>query len=296
MNAPIKIAVMAGAMVMMAGTALAQAAPAAPPATPAGLTAADWRTVAPETLLVLDTSKGRVLIELAPGLAPNHVERIRTLSNQGFYDGLKFHRVIGGFMAQTGDPLGTGLGDSDLPDLALEATFRRGRDSGFTPVPNSAGSGLRGLIGAVPVATQPDAQMMITADMRVEANGLFCPGVAGMARSNDPNTGNSQFFLMMGENPGLNGGYTAFGAVLVGREVVEALKRGDDAANGAVADGADTIVRARTADTLPPDERPTVRVMDTRGPGFATLVETTRAARGNRFSVCDIRLPAEMVD
>lgn len=296
--------VVAVAMAAMAGGAVAQVpagAPAqsatqTPPPTPAGLTAADWRTVEPENLLVIDTSKGRVLVELEPRVAPNHVVRVRTLADQGFYDGLKFHRVIGGFMAQTGDPLGTGLGSSDLPDIALEAAFRRGRDTAFLPVPNSGGTALRGLVGAVPVTTQPDAQMMITADMRVEAQTLFCPGVAGMARSSDPNSANSQFFLMMGENAALNGGYTVFGAILIGREVVQSLKRGSDAADGAVTDNADIIVRARTAAAMPASERPTVRVMDTRGPGFAALIESTRAARGNRFTICDVRLPAEVVN
>ncbi|AWB19810.1 peptidylprolyl isomerase [Methylobacterium currus] len=70
--------------------------------------------------LVMETSKGRVVIELRPDLAPNHVERIKTLSQQGFYDGVPFHRVIDGFMAQTGDPTGTGTGGSDLPDLKAE--------------------------------------------------------------------------------------------------------------------------------------------------------------------------------
>ncbi len=74
----------------------------------------------PENTLVLETTKGRVVIELRPDLAPNHVERIKTLARQGFYDGVPFHRVIEGFMAQTGDPTGTGSGGSDLPDLKAE--------------------------------------------------------------------------------------------------------------------------------------------------------------------------------
>ena len=100
----------------------------------------EWRTVSPDNLLVIDTSKGRVLVELEPRAAPNHIERIRTLTNRGFYDGLKFHRVIPDFMAQTGDPQGTGAGGSDLPDIKGEFSFRRGRDSGFAPV-----LGLRGM-------------------------------------------------------------------------------------------------------------------------------------------------------
>ena len=74
----------------------------------------------PENTLVLETTKGRVVIELRPDLAPGHVERIKTLARQGFYDGVPFHRVIEGFMAQTGDPTGTGSGGSDLPDLKAE--------------------------------------------------------------------------------------------------------------------------------------------------------------------------------
>ncbi|MBZ6079131.1 peptidylprolyl isomerase [Microvirga puerhi] len=74
----------------------------------------------PENTLILETTKGRVVIELRPDLAPKHVERIKTLARQGFYDGIVFHRVIDGFMAQTGCPQGTGTGGSDLPDLQAE--------------------------------------------------------------------------------------------------------------------------------------------------------------------------------
>ncbi len=83
----------------------------------------------PKNTLYLDLESGRITIKLRPDLAPNHVERIKTLTKQGFYDGLKFHRVIGGFMAQTGDPRGNGAGGSDLPDLKAEFTdtpFKRG--------------------------------------------------------------------------------------------------------------------------------------------------------------------------
>ncbi|RZJ44048.1 MAG: peptidylprolyl isomerase, partial [Brevundimonas sp.] len=96
----------------------------APAQAQAAAASADWRTVAPENLLVIETAKGRILVELSPQAAPQHVARIRTLAARGFYDGLKFHRVIANFMAQTGDPLGTGLGGSDLPDVPGEFSFR----------------------------------------------------------------------------------------------------------------------------------------------------------------------------
>ena len=253
---------------------------------------ADWRTVAPENLLVIDTAKGRILVELEPRVAPLAVERVRTLADQGFYDGLKFHRVIAGFMAQTGDPLGTGMGGSDLPDLTGEFQFRRGRDSGFVHL-HSAPLGLLGLLGSMPVFTQPDAQMMVTADFKTPAQGLFCPGVAGMARAQGPDSANSQFFLMTGENDRLNGLYTPFGRVVAGLEVVEALKRGDEANNGQVADP-DLMARARTAAAMPEGERPTVRVMTAANAAFAAEVERVRTGRGAQFSACDVQPAVEV--
>ena len=254
--------------------------------------AADWRTVAPENLLVIDTTKGRILVELSPVAAPNHVERIRTLANQGFYDGLKFHRVIPDFMAQTGDPKGTGEGGSELPDLKAEFSFRRGRDAGFAQVPD-VGNGVFGLVGTLPVQTQPDAQMMITADFKVEAHGLFCPGVLGMARSGQPDSDNSQFFLMTGEKDLLNGQYTAFGRIVSGLDVVKSLKKGGEADDGKVTDP-DVMTHVRMASALPEAQRPTVRVMDARSPAFAQRLAAERAQHGAGFTICDVQPVVEV--
>lgn len=255
----------------------------------------DWRTVAPENLLVIDTAKGRIIVELDPRVAPQSVTRIRTLADQGFYDGLKFHRVIPNFMAQTGDPEGTGGGGSDLPDLNAEFEFRRGRADGFQAV--VPGSPLQyGLIGSIPVQTQPDAQMMVTADFKTTAGGLFCSGVAGMARTGDNiNSANSQFFLMTGARENLNGQYTVFGRVLIGLDVVKALNSGSEANNGTVAEP-DVMTRTRTAAAMPAGERPAVRVMNASSPAFATMVQEARTARGVGFSVCDVQPPAELVN
>ena len=273
--------------------ALAILSPAAAAAqTPAAPAASDWRTVAPDNLLVIDTSKGRVLVELEPRAAPNHVLRIRTLAERGFYDGLTFHRVITGFMAQTGDPEGTGEGGSDLPDLEPEFTFRRGRDAQFAPMPN-AGAGILGTVGSLPVVTQPDAQMMVTADFKVDAGGLFCPGVAGMARAGAPNSANSQFYLMMGANDSLNGLYTAFGRVVSGLDVVNQLKAGAEASNGSV-ENPDVMTRVRLASGLPEAQRPTVRVLDARSAAFTAHVDQVRAQRGSQFSICDVQPVVEV--
>lgn len=246
------------------------------------------RVVEPQNLMVIDTAKGRILVELSPLAAPAHAERLRTLAGRGFYDGLKFHRVIPNFMAQTGDPLGTGAGGSDLPDVPAEFSFRRGRE-GFVEVPN-AGQGVFGLVGALPVQTQPDAQMMINADFKVAANGLFCPGVLGMARSGSPNSANSQFFLMSGRRDSLDGQYTAFGRVLSGLDVVRALKAGADAEDGRVTDP-DIMTRVRMASDLPEGERPRVTVAALT----SEVIEAKRAERGTAFTVCDIQPAVEVV-
>lgn len=254
-----------------------------------------WRDVAPENLWVIDTSKGRVLVELTPDTAPQSVERVQTLTRQGFYDGLAFHRVIRNFMAQTGDPLGTGAGNSELPNVPGEFMFRRGRQPAFAQVPTTRpGSAIDGLFGVMPVRTQPDAQMFVTADNRVDAMGLFCPGVAGMARSNSPDSANSQFFLMTGARASLDGQYTPFGRVIEGLDVVQALKAGPDENDGAVGSDPDTMVRVRLAADLSESERPRAQVLDSRSPRFAEMIAETQAERGARFNVCDIIPPSRI--
>lgn len=253
---------------------------------------AEWRTIAPENLLIIDTAKGRILVELEPRVAPLSVERVRALANQGFYDGLTFHRVLQGFMAQTGDPEGTGAGGSSLPDIEGEFQFRRGRDLGFVNLV-TAPAGQLGIAGSMAVFTQPDAQMMVTSDFKTPGQALFCPGVAGMARNQDPHSANSQFFLMTGANDSLNGLYAPFGRVVGGLEVVQALKPGSEAANGRVTDP-DVMTRARTAAAVPEGERPLVRVMNPSSPAFAALVEQTRTERGARFTVCDVQPPVRV--
>ena len=153
----------------------------------------------PENTLLMELKDGVVTIQLRPDLAPNHVERLKTLARQGFYDGIVFHRVIDGFMAQTGDPTGTGSGGSDLPDLKAE----------FTDTP-------------------------------------FVRGVIGMARTPDPDSANSQFFIMFGEVPSLNGQYTVLGEVTSGMEFVDAIKKGSEAENGLVTDP-DKIISMKVA-------------------------------------------------
>jgi peptidylprolyl isomerase len=153
----------------------------------------------PENTIYMDLKYGRVVIELFPDIAPKTVQRIKTLSQEGFYDGTPFHRVIEGFMAQGGDPTGTGTGGSPLPNLPAEFTTKR----------------------------------------------HFLRGTCGMARTSDPDSGNSQFFIMFAPAPSLDGQYTIWGQVVQGMEFVDKIKRGTGP-NGMV-QNPDRIVHMRVA-------------------------------------------------
>ncbi len=253
--------------------------------------ASDWRTVSEDRLLVIDTTKGRILVEMAPEAAPTHVERIRLLAARGFYDGLLWHRVIDNFMAQTGDPLGTGDGQSPFPDLKGEFTFRRDSLSPFEAVAAPAGS-LVGFLHSLPIQTQPDEIMAGTADRKVHGWGLYCAGVAGMARDDNPDSANSQFFLMRQPYPPLDKRYTIWGKVVSGLDVVRALKFSPNP-DGLVTDP-DRMERVRVVADMTEGDKPSVRVLDPASARFRALVEATRQARGADFSVCDIDIPVQV--
>jgi peptidylprolyl isomerase len=155
----------------------------------------------PQNTILLDTRHGQVVIRLRADLAPKHAERIKTLTREKFYDNVPFHRVIAGFMAQTGDgERGNGTGKSKYPDLPAE----------FSSVP-------------------------------------FRRGVVGMARRGDSvNSANCQFFIMVADNSHLNNQYTVVGEVVSGMEAVDKIKKGSEAANGAVTDP-DRILRMQVA-------------------------------------------------
>ncbi|MBA4804127.1 MAG: peptidylprolyl isomerase [Brevundimonas sp.] len=290
-----KLALAVAAAALMTGQAVAQEAPPPPPApTPATtIGETDWRAVPPANLLVIDTTKGRILVELIPEAAPQHVERIRLLARAGFYDGLAWHRVIDAFMAQTGDPLGNGEGQSYHPDLPAEFTFRRDPAMPFAAAAEPQGARV-GFLHSLPVQTQPDAVFAQTADGKVHGWGLYCPGVAGMARDEDPDTANSQFFIMRQAYPALDKRYTVWGMTVAGLDVVRALQVGDGD-NGMMAQATpDRMTRVRIAADLPAAERPAVQVLSTSSERFRALVEAARAARAADFSVCDVMLPTQV--
>jgi peptidylprolyl isomerase len=152
-----------------------------------------------ENRIYLELKDGRVVIDLMPETAPKHVARIKELARAKFYDGVVFHRVIDGFMAQTGDPTGTGMGGSDKPNLTAE----------FSSIPHDR-------------------------------------GMLSMARAGDPNSANSQFFIVLKDSHFLDGKYTVFGKVSQGMEFVDKIKKGDSQKNGTV-NSPDKILTMRVA-------------------------------------------------
>ena len=152
----------------------------------------------PENTLIMELKTGPVVIALRPDLAPNHVARIRELAKSGFYDGVVFHRVIPDFMAQTGDPTGTGTGGSDKPDLRAEFSDQK-----------------------------------------------HVRGTCSMARSGNPNSANSQFFICFANAPWLDRQYSVWGQVVEGMEHVDKIKKGSEHDNGAISGEPDKIVKMR---------------------------------------------------
>lgn len=269
-------------------SAPATAAPAAAAAAPApAFAAADWKRLDPDNLLVIDTTKGRIVVELRPEMAPEHVQRIKEVANQGFYDGLKFFRVIDAFMAQTGDKANTGAGDSGMAPLKGTFSFRRGPETPIAAARNPRG-GSFGFVGSMAVASQPDELMGLTADGKVKSWGLFCQGVAGMARTQDPDSASTQFFLMRQASTALDENYTPWGRVVAGLDVVRALTVGEPPVNP------DTMTRVRVASALPAAERPDVWRVDTTGAAFQARVAATVAAKGAAFTPCDVEAPSEI--
>lgn len=265
-------------------------AAAAAPAVPAGPAYAptDWKRIDPANLMVIDTSKGRIIVELRPEFTSTHTDRIKELTREGFYNGLQFFRVIDTFMAQTGDKANTGAGESGKSSLQAAFNFRRGPEVPYASMRNPKGGGLVGFVGPNPVYSQPDDLALMTADGKVKSWGSFCSGIAGMARTGDPNSASSQFFLMRRDLPRLDDDYTPWGRVVVGLAVVRALNTGEPPTNP------DKMLTVRMASDIPAADRPDVWRVDTMSAAFKAQMAQVAAARGTEFSPCDVDVPAEV--
>lgn len=285
-----KSVLFAAAFAALATTASAQKKPAAAPgpAAPAAPTTADWRTPNPDDVLVIDTNKGRIIVEMVPEAAPLWTARVRELAREHFYDGQTFFRVIEGFMDQTGDPENRGTGSSSKPDVKAEFLFRRGPETPFVLAVDQAVAEL-GFIKSLPVTTQSMMLAPMTRDGKISGYGLFCPGVAGAARGEAEDSANSQFFLMRASYPQLERRYTPWGRVIAGQEVVTAIKVGEP-----VADPQDRMERLRLLSDIPEKDRPKIRVIDPAGPWFKAEIARTQTAGGANFTACDVKIPVEV--
>ncbi len=257
------------AVLALAGAAAAQ--PSAPAAAP------DTRALDPANTLLIETTKGRIVVEMLPQIAPLAVQRIKTLARRGDYDGALFYRVLKDYMAQTGDK-GARTFRSNLPDLKAEFTFTPSPDIPFVSIGDIPG-GEVGFIGAEPVTV-----MAAAAGKPAQGFAKFCPGTAAMPHYDNPDSANSQLFFMRQPSPPLEKTFTAWGRVVAGLDVVRTIKDGEPPADP------DKMTRVRVLADLPAAERPDVRLLDPRGPTLLARVQAAVKTAGPRFSLCDLDL------
>jgi peptidylprolyl isomerase len=232
----------------------------------------DFHPVDPENLLVLDTTKGQVIIELRPDIAPRHVERIRTLVRKGYYDSDVFYRVIPNFMDQTGEKEVNGASASGLGPMSGEFSFKPQQ-----PVENVAlNSGFSG-----------DMAVAVDADGR--AWPKFCTGVAGFGHYADqPDTADSQIFFMTVSQVYLDRNYTAWGRVISGQPALNAIAPGEPPPVP------DRITKARIAADIPEAQRPKVSEADPSTVTFKAAISEVRDKEGDYFNICDVKPPVQI--
>jgi peptidylprolyl isomerase len=260
-----------------------------------------WRDVDPENTLYIETDHGRVVIELTPEFAPNHVDRMKSLARERFYDFLVWHRVIEGFMAQGGGSRANPALRADLPPLNGEFTQRRGpeltiselQDRTVNPgqIPQTAKAGFW---NGFPAGTQTMALAGMTADGRVQSWLLHCEGAASAARTSDPNSAGSQFYVTRGHANHLNAVYTVWGRVRSGQDAINALRVGVMHEDPGFSP--DVIRAMRVAADVPVEERTTVQVIDTDSAAFAAYLDTLRDDSGALPDICEITVPTRIVE
>lgn len=235
-----------------------------------------WRAPDPDRLLVIDTNRGRIVVEMEPRVAPKAVERVSLLARRGTYDGLLFHRVIDKFVAQTGNPNNRDGGGTELPDLKPEFWVPRAVAGQVTWLRTSR-DGLDGMFASLPVAKGSDPVM--------PAWVAQCSGIVGMGRQSNPDTANSEIYITRTSVRGLDHDYTVFGRVLAGQNVVDALAIGEPPARP------DRMIRVRIAADLPAADRPRLEVMDVTSPQYRQWAKARRRFYGPQLSICDLLPP-----
>ncbi|WP_296594916.1 peptidylprolyl isomerase [Phenylobacterium sp.] len=246
----------------------------------------DWRPLDPENTLVIGTTKGQVIVELRPEFAPKGVERIRLLAREGVYNGLQFHRVIDGFVAQTGNPDNRDGGTSAHPDLPPEFSFRIAPELAAVAVERS--DAREGFVGATPFQAVSSGEQARGSDTRLRGWGAYCAGVVGMGRQAAPDSANSEIFFMRAPARRLDHEYTVVGRVVAGREAIQGVAVGEPPKMP------DLMLKVRVLADIPEAERPRIEVAETRGPAFQAKVAALKRERGAAFSICDVEVPIRL--
>ncbi|HWE44608.1 MAG TPA: peptidylprolyl isomerase [Caulobacteraceae bacterium] len=254
----------------MRGRALVAAAVLSLAAAPAF--ADDFHPVDPDNLLVVDTSKGRVIVELRPDIAPNHVARVKALVRKGYFDDDVFYRVQPNFVVQTGTKTVGGDNTSGMGTLKAEFSFHPAAP--IKPVVLGAG-----FSGGMPVAVDADGT----------AWPKFCPGTASTAHYDDPNSADSQIFFLTGPALSLDRTFTAWGRVVAGQDVLRQMAPGEPPP------APDHLIKAHIASELPEAERPKVLVADPGTPTFQAAIEKAEQTNGGYLdNICLVVPPVEV--
>ena len=260
-------------VVALAGLAAMGAAKAEP----------DWRPLDLANTLVVETTRGRIVVEMRPEFAPKAVERVKRLAREGVYDGLLFHRVIEGFVDQTGDPNNKDGGTSSYPDLPAEFSTRLPADARPVVVTRRS-DGVEGFLGASPFAGVSAAEQALGSDHRLRVWGAYCAGTAGMGRQAGIDTANAEIFFMRAPARRLDHDYAVWGQVVQGLDVVRAINVGEPPKDP------DRMLKVRLAADLPPAERPKLEVLNPNGREFHVRLAAIRAGKGVAFTVCDMAM------
>lgn len=273
-----------------------------------------WRTVDVDNTVYLQLGTmseddGWIVIETYPDMAPHHVERIKTLVKEGFYDGILFHRVIDRFMAQAGDPqtkdpsvpkAAWGTKGSDMPTMAPEFMHAASQFPDFHKIGRDSYAMRVGFYHGLPIAAEAPEAAEVRVDKKVQMWPTHCPGVMSMARTSDPNSANSQFFLMFGDaRRALDEKYTVWGRIVRGFDLTKQIARGEPP------DVPTPIKRMRLGADLDPAQRYQIQVLRTDTPFFDEYVKKTGQLTEKTFPdgspadpvvniLCNIKIPSRV--
>ncbi len=244
-----------------------------------------WRVLDPENTLIIESSKGRLILEMRPDMAPKSVERVKLLTREKIYDGLQFHRVIANFVAQTGNPNNRDGGGTSHPNLAPEMMFKHTLNSGEIMASDGSDSA-SGFLGSVPFQATPITEVIKNTKGTLRAWGAHCPGVAGMGRNEARDSANSELYFMLDSARRLDRDYTVFGRIVVGLDILKNINLGEPPAKP------DIMKSVRVLADIPATERPKVSVMTDSA--LSAEIEKSRQQKGADFSVCDVSIVAKV--